>query len=197
MTIDGLQSVLARMEAIQSRIEGLNPDSASTPEATANVFGQVLNNAIQGQQEDRESDESPALRLQPNVQFDQLIQQQSQTAQVDPDLVKAVIRQESGFNPKAVSHVGAQGLMQLMPSTASGLGVTDSFNPAQNVAGGAKYLKNLLNKYDQSVPMALAAYNAGPGAVDKYHGVPPYKETQNYVKNVMKSYRTYQNQAEN
>jgi len=197
MTIDGLQSALARIEAIQSRIEGLNPDSASMPQAAANVFGQVLNNAIQGQEDSADSDETPGLRLQPNPQFDQLIQQQSQANQVDPDLVKAVIRQESGFNPKAVSHVGAQGLMQLMPSTASGLGVTDSFNPAQNVAGGAKYLKNLLNKYDQSVPMALAAYNAGPGAVDKYHGVPPYKETQNYVKNVMKSYRTYQNQAEN
>lgn len=179
------------MQAIQNRIEGLNPDSASTPEATANVFGQVLNNAIQDQ-DGNGSDETPGLRLQPHPQLDQLIQQQSQAAQVDPDLVKAVIRQESGFNPKAVSHVGAQGLMQLMPGTASGLGVTDSFNPAQNIAGGAKYLKNLLNKYDQSVPMALAAYNAGPGAVDKYHGVPPYKETQNYVKNVMKSYRTYQ-----
>jgi soluble lytic murein transglycosylase-like protein len=197
MTIEGLQGALARINDIQSRIEELNPNSAET-QSTANVFGQVLNNALQikGDGETDSSEEAPALRLQRNSQFDELIQQQSQTAEIDPSLVKAVIRQESGFNPKAVSHVGAQGLMQLMPGTASGLGVTDSFNPEQNVAGGAKYLKNLLNKYDQSVPMALAAYNAGPGAVDKYHGVPPYKETQNYVKNVMKSYRNYQAQAE-
>jgi len=197
MTIEGLQNALARIDAIQSRIEELNPNSEEL-QSTANVFGQVLNNAIQGQSNDDNAspDESPALRLQPNTQFSEMIQQQSQAQQVDPDLVKAVIRQESGFNPKAVSHVGAQGLMQLMPGTAAGLGVTDSFNPEQNIAGGAKYLKNLLNKYGQSVPMALAAYNAGPGAVDKYHGVPPYKETQNYVKNVMKSYRNYQAQAE-
>jgi len=197
MTIEGLQNALARINDIQSRIESLSPDSAEL-QSTSNVFGQVLNNAlqVQGDEQNDSSDETPALRLQPNTQLAELIQQQSQAQQVDPDLVKAVIRQESGFNPKAVSHVGAQGLMQLMPGTASGLGVTDSFNPQQNVAGGAKYLKNLLNKYDQSVPMALAAYNAGPGAVDKYHGVPPYKETQNYVKNVMKSYRNYQAQAE-
>jgi len=197
MTIEGLQGALARINDIKSRIEELNPNSAET-QSTASVFGQVLNNALQikGEGENDSPEEIPALRLQRNSQFDELIQQQSQTAEIDPSLVKAVIRQESGFNPKAVSHVGAQGLMQLMPGTASGLGVTDSFNPEQNVAGGAKYLKNLLNKYDQSVPMALAAYNAGPGAVDKYHGVPPYKETQNYVKNVMKSYRNYQAQAE-
>lgn len=121
----------------------------------------------------------------------QLLSMISKIAQrhgVDEKLVQAVIKQESGFNPKATSHCGAQGLMQLMPSTAKGLGVTDAYNPVQNVEGGVKYLKNLLTKYNGNIILALAAYNAGSGAVDKYDGVPPYKETQNYVKSILANY---------
>lgn len=121
----------------------------------------------------------------------QLLSMISQIAKkhgVDEKLVKCLVQQESGFNPNAKSHCGAMGLMQLMPGTAKTLGVTDGFNPVQNVDGGVRHLKWLLSKYNGNVILALAAYNAGSGAVDKYDGVPPYAETQNYVKKILKNY---------
>lgn len=107
---------------------------------------------------------------------------------VDPTLLAAVARQESGFDPRAVSPAGAQGLMQLMPATARGLGVRDSFDPAQAVDGAARLLRDLTARFDR-VDLALAAYNAGPGAVLRHDGVPPYAETQNYVRRVMDAWR--------
>jgi soluble lytic murein transglycosylase-like protein len=104
---------------------------------------------------------------------------------VDEDLLASVVKAESGGNPRAVSRTGARGLMQLMPGTASELGVKDSFQPQQNVSGGTAYLDSLLTRYHDNMALALAAYNAGPLAVDRYRGIPPYRETQAYVARVI------------
>lgn len=107
---------------------------------------------------------------------------------IDPDLINSVIHAESGFNPRAVSPKGARGLMQLMPQTASKLGVSNSFDPGANVEGGTRYLSELLQRYNFDLIKALAAYNAGPGRVEQYGGVPPYYETQAYVARIVREY---------
>jgi soluble lytic murein transglycosylase-like protein len=136
--------------------------------------------------------------FQPNLdvnKYDSLITKAADKFKLDSALIKAVIKAESNFNHRAVSPVGAQGLMQLMPKTASSLNVEDSFHPEKNIEGGARYLRYLLNTYRGNLDLALAAYNAGEKAVAKYnYNIPPYRETQNYVRRVMSFYKSYSNQ---
>jgi hypothetical protein len=127
------------------------------------------------------------LRIPPEAasRYADMIRDVSLQYGLSPDLVRAVIRAESGFNPRAVSRKGAQGLMQLMPQTASSLGVRDSFDPRQNIEGGVRHLRYLMERYPGNPALALAAYNAGEAAVNYYRGIPPYPETQEYVRRVL------------
>jgi soluble lytic murein transglycosylase-like protein len=122
------------------------------------------------------------------LSIDQHVARAGEANGVDADFIRSVIKAESGSNPKAVSRKGAQGLMQLMPATASKLGVKDSFDPEQNVNGGTQFLRELLVKYNGDAAKALAAYNAGPKRVQQYHGVPPYQETRQYVAKIIRDY---------
>ncbi len=120
-----------------------------------------------------------------------LVEQYAEHYAVDPILVQAVMRVESCLDRNAVSRAGAKGLMQLMPATAHSLGVRDIFDPADNIRGGTAYLARMLERFENNRELALAAYNAGPGAVERYRGVPPYQETQKYVKRVARQYQRY------
>jgi soluble lytic murein transglycosylase-like protein len=121
--------------------------------------------------------------------FERMVRREAASAGVDPSLVAAVARTESGLDPRATSPAGAAGLMQLMPATAQALGVADPYDPVANIRGGAIYLRELLARFGGDIALAVAAYNAGPGAVERFGGVPPYAETRRYVARVMEAYR--------
>lgn len=120
--------------------------------------------------------------------YENIIKEAAQKYNLPERLISSIIKHESSFNANTVSHAGARGLMQLMPGTAKFLGVTDSFDPVQNINGGSKYLRQMLNQFNGNLSLAVAAYNAGPGNVKKYGGIPPFNETQNYVKKVLKTF---------
>ena len=209
-------NISAELSAISARIaqitgsssapglDGGGVDGMSMLDPNSSSFAALVQAALDGQGSAPLDAQNSALNVQaplpnapamiPPAQIDQLVSANSATFNVDPNLVKAIIANESGFNAHATSSVGAQGLMQLMPGTASGLGVSNSYDPAQNVWGGTKYIKGLLDRFGGDMRKAVAAYNAGPGAVEKYGGVPPYAETQNYVQNVLASYEKYKSQ---
>jgi len=116
--------------------------------------------------------------------YEDIIQEAATTYEIDPSLIRAVMQAESAFHPFVVSRAGAEGLMQLMPALADEMGVTDSFDPRENIMGGARYLKQLLDQHNGNIALTLASYNAGPGNVKRYGGVPPFKETRSYVKKI-------------
>ena len=124
------------------------------------------------------------IAVPPDEAYAEIIQEAAATYDVDPNLIHAVMQTESAFHPFAVSRAGAEGLMQLMPELSNEMGVGDAFDPRENIMGGVRYLKRLLDNHDGNLDLALASYNAGPGNVERYGGVPPFRETRRYVRNI-------------
>jgi soluble lytic murein transglycosylase-like protein len=189
--------IFSDISAIQTRIAEISgaPPAGAVATAAPGAFNAALAQALMPElaPPDATADANAPAPVPPE-QIDQLVQQNADIWQVDPALIKSVIANESSFNANAQSPVGAQGLMQLMPETAASLGVKNPYDPAQNVAGGTRYLRSLLDRFKGDTRLAVAAYNAGPNAVEKYGDVPPYAETQSYVKNVLGSLDQYRAQ---
>ncbi|HPM33663.1 MAG TPA: lytic transglycosylase domain-containing protein [Spirochaetota bacterium] len=193
---EGVYSCMERISEIKKRFGLMNENAKANQNAETagdegdlkRTFSEILS--------DRTGVSSSQQGNLSKDDIENLIEKISIKEGVSPSLVKAVVENESSYNTMAVSPKGAMGLMQLMPETAKELGVNDSFSAEENIEGGVKYLKGLLNKYQWDYKKALAAYNAGPKLVDSYNGVPPIKETAEYVKRVLNSYRKEQESVE-
>jgi hypothetical protein len=210
--MDRISAIEGRMHEIQGRLEGLSHTEA--PSLAGQPSFETAMAAAQQAQKGETPDALPPGTLPPDPStltsllpgltppdghsataampsdYDAIIKDASDKWGVEQDFIKAVIQQESAFNPQARSPVGAMGLMQLMPETAQSLGVHDAMDPRENVMGGTRYLKGLLERFNGDKRLALAAYNAGAGAVQKYGGIPPFAETQNYVQRIMAHYNS-------
>jgi len=178
MSVDAVLGRVSQIEAMIAAANGGSPSPAATGGAS---FGQQLADATGGQT----ATAATASTGSRSAPYEQLIDSAASKYGVDPAVLKGLIKQESGFNPNAGSPAGAQGLTQLMPGTAASLGVSDVHDPAQAIDAGAHYLRMQLDRFGGDYGKALAAYNAGPGAVQRFGGIPPYAETRNYVQNVL------------
>ena len=195
MDLSNLDITLSRIRQIESKIGSTDRNFSrllnAYGDSNANSFNKILDKKINdlNPQEVSKNDSSDDADKK---NISRLIEKYAHKNGLNKKLVNAVVKVESNFNNKAVSSAGAKGLMQLMPSTAQKLGVNNPFDSEQNISGGTKYLSHLISKYN-SVELGLAAYNAGPENVNKYGGVPPYNETQNYVKKILELQKNQQN----
>lgn len=200
-SFDRINAIENRIAQMDARLDGGSPMSrvsGDRPGITSNrnaghggVSFESLLNSLDDDKKFKPTSHSVNSTSADSKQFDSIINEASQKHGVEPALIRAVIKQESAYNPKATSHCGAMGLMQLMPDTAKDLGCADAYDPYQNIMSGTKYLRQLLDKFSNNQTLAVAAYNAGPGNVDRYGTIPPFPETQDYVNKVLGNYRSY------
>lgn len=202
MALDGLKKVIKRIEEIKRNFNELSRFQQKIRGEKSPSFRELYVKELD-KQEDSDKVRAKEVKVENrdflareeprkiNPSIEDIVSKTSKAYGIDPDLIMAVMKVESNFNPQLVSPKGAMGLMQLMPGTADEMGVSDPFDVEENITGGVKYLRYLSEKYKGNLELILAAYNAGPAVVDRYGGIPPYKETQDYVKKVLSVYKKF------
>lgn len=202
MALDGLKKVIKRIEEIKRNFNELSRFQQKIRDEKSPSFRELYVKELD-KQEDSDKVRAEEVKVENsdflareeprkiNPSIEDIVSKTSKAYGIDPDLIMAVMKVESNYNPQLVSPKGAMGLMQLMPGTADEMGVSDPFDVEENITGGVKYLRYLSEKYKGNLELILAAYNAGPAVVDRYGGIPPYKETQDYVKKVLSVYKKF------